>query len=132
MRQLPRPTSSGCVTLPDLDETYVYRAYCLCGDLLYVGITRNLFSRLTGHARDRSRWEQKAVRIEWDLYATRLAAERVEAHLIRTLDPIFNIQWRSLEFRRPRWMDLPPLLPPPSLDDRARDAHRLLARGDRV
>ncbi|MEA5366038.1 GIY-YIG nuclease family protein [Amycolatopsis sp., V23-08] len=131
-RQLPRPTGSGQITLPNADETYVYRAYCLCGDLLYVGITHNLFARLTDHARSRARWELKAVRIEWDIYRTRLMAERVESHLIRTLDPVFNVLGRSREFRRPRWVNLPPLQPPPSLDDRARDAHRLLARGDRA
>lgn len=132
MPQLPTPLDSGALRLAVGDETYVYQAFCLCGDLLYVGLTGNLFGRLTTHARVRAPWELKAAHIAWALYPTRAKAKRVESRLIRTLDPMHNVAGRSMAHRKPRWADLPELLPPPNLDERAQAAVRRLARGDRV
>lgn len=101
--------TSGVITLPTaLDETYVYRAYCRCGDLLYVGITSDLFNRLAGHRRAKAAWEPQAVRLEWELHPSRRAAERVESRLIRTLHPIHNMLGAvAAKNRPPRWRDLP-------------------------
>lgn len=126
---LPVPLTGGTVAIPAGGQTYVYRAYCRCGDLLYVGITSDLFRRFAAHARQRAPWELKLVRVAWDLYATRDQAERVETHLIATLHPIHNVQGRA--GRVPRWTPLPKLKPPPSRQESAFTAHRALALGDR-
>lgn len=127
--RMPAPVRSGTLVLPTGDQTYVYRAYCLCGDLLYVGITGNLFTRLSGHARARAEWERKAVRLEWDMYATRGQAERVETYLIRALDPTYNTLGRSAAHRRTRWQDLPE---PVFRDPGETPQERLFARARRL
>ncbi len=130
---LPKPRASGTVELPaTIDgETYVYRAYCRCGDLLYVGMTGNLFGRLSAHYRSRAEWERKAVRLDWELYPTRVAAERAEDHQIRTLHPPYNTARRS---RRPaNWVDLPwPTFDPTIADRDAAPRIRARLLGNRL
>jgi len=95
-RPLPKPLCSGSFDKTAvqrvMDATYVYRAYCRCGDLLYVGVTGDVFYRMAGHRQDRADWELKFTRLEWDVYRTREQALRVEGHLIRTLGPLHNKQ----------------------------------------
>jgi predicted GIY-YIG superfamily endonuclease len=130
MPRLPRPPlATGTVQLPALGQTYVYRAYCRCGDLLYVGITSNLFDRVVAHRRAQAGWEPKAARLEWDLHPNRADAERAETYMIATLHPTYNRLGRN--GRNRHWVPLPELAPPPSLDERAFAAHRALALGDR-
>ena len=91
-RGLPAPVASGAFEVPtEPSGAYVYRAYCRCGDLLYVGVTNDIFSRMTAHRRTNAAWELKLARLEWDRYRTRNEAERVERHLISTLSPSHNI-----------------------------------------
>ena len=107
LKSLPQPVLSGSITLQPPGEAYVYRAYCKCGDLLYVGITNDIFTRVTAHRRTGAEWERKAVRLDWDVYRTRVLAEAVEEHLIKTLHPIYNVSGRTRVGRIPRWQDLP-------------------------
>ncbi|WP_041241559.1 hypothetical protein [Geodermatophilus obscurus] len=45
--------------------TLLYRAYCRCGVLAYVGVTNNLLSRIGGHAASPSyRWVCRVARWE--------------------------------------------------------------------
>jgi predicted GIY-YIG superfamily endonuclease len=69
---------------------YVYRAYNKYGEILYVGVTGNLFSRMNQHARQ-SVWWKDAARLEWDEYAKRAWAVKAEADLIYALKPPFNL-----------------------------------------
>jgi len=87
-----QPTATGSFPMPQGYEAFVYRAYCQCGDLLYVGLTNDLTLRLAGHHRDRSPWLTKAIRIDWEVYPTRADAARAERRQIRTLHPLFNTQ----------------------------------------
>lgn len=123
-KKLPSPRSSGSADLPsDMDGTYVYRAFCRCGDLLYIGVAENIFLRIAGHRRDKSSWEPKMVRLEWDIYRTRTEALRVEAHLIRTLGPLFNRQG-AVPHPRPRPLPWPRAFSEAELDAAAIAAYR--------
>lgn len=91
LKPLPKPVAVGAVDVPSkLGQAYVYRAYCRCGDLLYVGVADDLFRRLHGHRRDGSPWEPDMVRLEYSIYRTRVEAERVERAEIRELHPLYN------------------------------------------
>jgi predicted GIY-YIG superfamily endonuclease len=135
-RPLPKPLNTGSIELPYLDENYVYRAYCQCGDLLYVGVTNSLHSRLAAHRRtaydlNGSQWWRKAAWITWELYATREEAERVEAHAIANEDPLLNTAGRQLSKRIPRWRPLPELKPySVTVAERAIAAHRKMRARD--
>lgn len=102
-----KPLATGTVDLPSplTDGTYLYRAYCRCGDLLYVGISYHLFSRLGQHAAMFSAWEPRMARLEWEYYRDRHTAQAAERHLIATLQPRFNQVYAT--GRRPIWRDLP-------------------------
>jgi len=89
----------GTIQLPYGDETYVYRAYCKCGDVLYVGMTNDLFTRLAKHRRELAPWLSKVDRIEWDLYRHRAEAEVVERHTIREQAPLHNVTHARLVAR---------------------------------
>lgn len=107
IRRLPEPSATGRIeVLRSMDGCYVYQAFCRCGDLLYVGITNDLFSRMTGHRRTRAEWEVKMAAIEWSFYAKRAAAEIVERHLIETSHPLYN-RVHSRPRPRPRSLPLP-------------------------
>lgn len=104
-RSLPKAVVTGSVDIPSSQGgTYVYRGYCRCGDLLYVGVTNDIFSRLAGHRRAHSAWEMKMVRLEYDIYQTRPEALRVERRLIGTLGPLYNV---ANAVRQPRPVPLP-------------------------
>lgn len=105
-RPMPSPVESGTISLARSAGAYVYRGYCRCGDLLYVGVADDMAGRLGGHARVRAEWLDRAIRIEWDLYSTRAIAEQVEQRLISTLDPAFNVIHRG-QRRSGHWQDLP-------------------------
>lgn len=136
-RALPKPLIAGRIDIPLDDQTYVYRAYCRCGEILYVGVTVSLFKRLYEHRVAGAKWVRRMDRLEWDLFATRHQAERVETALIQELDPPYNIAGRGP--RVPRWKPLPDPLPARSPAQREADeleaviaAHRALAIGDRI
>lgn len=76
--------------------TYVYRAYCVCDALLYVGITDGVPLRMQQHERG-SVWFEMIGRIEWNWHSNRSEALSIEASLIKDLNPPYNIQHRSNE-----------------------------------
>lgn len=124
VRSLPKSITSGSFTTAARSEsTYVYRAYCRCDDLLYVGITNDLFSRMTGHRRVKAEWELKLHRLEWDEYASRDDALRVEKHLIRTMKPTFN-KTHAVPRSRPVPLSMPRKLTEDELDACAVAAYR--------
>lgn len=123
-RPLPTPLRSGSFEVPtELDGTYVYRAYCRCGDLLYVGITNDIFTRMTAHRRTRAEWELKMIRLEWDHYRTRRDAARVEQRLIATLYPLYNTV-HAVKRSRPVPLPWPRALTEPELHRCAIAAYR--------
>lgn len=71
-------------------RTAVYRLYDAGDDLIYVGITNDPRIRWSGHAHQKPWWGSVTLReVEW--YATREEAEIVEAEVISTLRPKWNI-----------------------------------------
>lgn len=75
--------------MPYSGQSGVYRAYCACGCLLYVGLTEWLPERLAAHRA--SSWHRLADRIEWTSHRTRREAADAEAHAIRTEHPTHNV-----------------------------------------
>ena len=107
-RGLPAPVASGAFDVPtEPAGAYVYRAYCRCGDLLYIGVTNDIFTRMTAHRRTHADWERRLARLEWDRYRTRTEAERVERHLISTLNPSHNTVHVVRRRSRPRPLPTP-------------------------
>lgn len=103
---MPRPLASGTFEVVRAsDASYVYRAYCGHDDLLYVGISDEVFGRIGQHRAKLAEWEVYAARIDWAMYRNREEASRVERHLIGTLQPRFNKIHAT--GRRPIWRDLP-------------------------
>jgi excinuclease UvrABC nuclease subunit len=122
-KPLPRPLDTGRLEIPlVLDLSYVYRAYCRCGDLLYVGVTCELFTRMAWHRRQ-SRWEFKMARLEWETYRTRAEADRVEKHLIDTLNPLYN-KAREVPWSRRSPLPMPRAFTDAELDRCAIAAYR--------
>lgn len=70
--------------------TDVYRVRDVNGDLLYVGISVNFFSRAKEH-RTYSSWWPLACDGTLETYSTRRDAEIVEARAIRDESPRFNV-----------------------------------------
>lgn len=99
----PKVLASGSIQRPYLDETYVYRAYCICDDLLYVGMTNDVFTRLDQHRR-LAVWYSRVDRVEWEIYKTRELAAKVEAQMIRRLNPRYNTAGTRTH---PNWQSLP-------------------------
>lgn len=103
----PTPVATGTVEVPShLGQAYLYRAYCRCGDLLYVGIADDLFRRMAGHRRGGSRWEPHMARLEYEIYRTRAEAEGAEQAQIRTLHPLHNRTY-SMRTGRPQRLPWP-------------------------
>lgn len=75
--------------MPD-NPTYVYRAYDIFGELLYVGVADRWPRRWTQHQRDKF-WFPDVARLEVDPLPTRRAALDTEARLIREYRPKYNI-----------------------------------------
>jgi predicted GIY-YIG superfamily endonuclease len=127
---LGKVLSSGSLSLPRDGETYVYRAYCRCGDLLYVGVAGCLYTRLADHRRSRARWEVRAVRVEWDIYPSRAVALVEEERLIRELKPVYNVTHVGRRLPQPiPWPKCPPRVDP---DVRRLGRARALSVGDRL
>ena len=69
---------------------YLYRHYDKRGDLLYVGISINVFSRLGSHLR-KSHWSRSIRTMTIDHYDTRKAVREAERTAIRKEKPKHNI-----------------------------------------
>lgn len=68
----------------------LYRMFDAGGDLLYVGISRNLIERWRSHRREAAWWHDvETIAYEW--HADRYRAEVAEKAAIRTERPLFNI-----------------------------------------
>lgn len=89
---------AGPVPLP---TTALYRWYDQAGRLLYVGITDDVATRQTRHAK-RSSWAEFAVRSTVQRLSTRQVAERAEVEAIKTEQPLFNRQHNDTPEARQR------------------------------
>lgn len=72
---------------------YVYRMYDEDSQLLYVGISKTLATRLTQHHRDKP-WSHEIASVVGKRYSSRDAARAAEIEAIRTENPRYNIQDR--------------------------------------
>ena len=72
------------------DATELYRLWDTHGQLLYIGITTHVPSRMRQHRKDKPWWNQVA-NITSEQYATRKEAEQHEKHAIRHEHPKYNI-----------------------------------------
>lgn len=72
-----------------MNKTYLYRLYSSDDELLYVGITKDLFARLSAH-RDWQPWWPDVDYYSVKEFKTREEAEALEASLIATAQPEHN------------------------------------------
>jgi len=70
--------------------TQLYRHFDAENNLMYVGISLNVFQRLSQH-RDHSRWFGNIKRVEIEHFETREKAIIAEKNAIKTENPKFNI-----------------------------------------
>lgn len=73
---------------------YLYRCFDRTGDLLYVGISQDPFTRFRQHRAEHRHWALDAVRGHISVFPSQGAARRAEVHAIRTEHPIWNISGR--------------------------------------
>jgi len=69
--------------------TYLYRHYSATGELLYVGISVNVFHRTASHEA-LSRWFKDVRRIEVENFPGRTEALEAEAAAIKSEQPKYN------------------------------------------
>jgi predicted GIY-YIG superfamily endonuclease len=69
----------------------VYQILGRDGELLYVGVTDDLFSRMTGHQRAHAQWLSEAATIVWQEHPTMREAKEAESWLIIDDDPKYNV-----------------------------------------
>lgn len=74
---------------PDPESCYVYRLYDTHGQLLYVGVSRNVHVRLKAHAR--TRWWPQVDSKSIEEFSTREEALIAERLAIRTEAPTCNV-----------------------------------------
>lgn len=87
-----RPRSDHCV----------YRVFDEVGQLLYVGVSSDVFLRFAQHAQ-RAPWVAYVASVTFEQHPTREAAEAAEAEAIRTEDPVWNMDGRPFG-RFMQWM----------------------------
>ena len=87
-----RPRSHHCV----------YRVFDEVGQLLYVGVSSDVFLRFAQHAQ-RAPWVAYVASVTFQQFPTREAAEAAEAEAIRTEDPVWNMDGRPAR-RFLQWM----------------------------
>lgn len=85
-----RPTDTGEFPVRPVG-TYVYRAFGYRGELLYVGVTDELCTRLAAH-RAASGWWMHCARVTWEEWPNRYRALLAETKAIGRERPIWNIQ----------------------------------------
>jgi predicted GIY-YIG superfamily endonuclease len=66
-----------------------YECYSEAGDLLYVGVTENLRTRITAH-KSSSKWYPQVTTMRARFYATAAQAAEREVELLATAAPIHN------------------------------------------
>ena len=82
--------------------TQLYRAFTEEGDLLYVGISLSVFSRLSAHKKT-AEWFEKCSRIDVETFPNRSQAEKAEMKAIKTEFPKFNKQGKVKEPPKSKW-----------------------------
>ena len=75
------------------DRHMVYKCLDTKDELLYVGVTSNIKSRMKQH-RNNSFWFKDTNKIIAKIYDTRKEADLAEARIIRKNNPIYNIMGR--------------------------------------
>jgi predicted GIY-YIG superfamily endonuclease len=87
-------TSRGILAMSERQEsgrTFVYRAFDSYGDLLYVGMTKDLVARIKDHTRQSPAWITQMATLTAVTYWKRAEACAAESKAIRTECPIYNV-----------------------------------------
>jgi predicted GIY-YIG superfamily endonuclease len=79
--------------------TALYRYYSADNELLYVGISKSVFERLSQHKAN-AKWFKDSVRVEYINYPDRKSALLAEEHAIKTENPKFNITHNTVINKR--------------------------------
>ena len=82
IKQKPKP--------PPEDGPCLYRLYDRSGQLLYVGVTNNLFRRWKQHSQDKA-WWPAVHKFTQDWYPDRQSVEEAERRAIKSERPIHNV-----------------------------------------
>lgn len=77
-----------------MTKTYVYRLWDAQKELLYVGISKSLMTRIDQHAKGKS-WADEIDSVTAKAYASRDAARAAEIQAIRSENPKHNIMDRA-------------------------------------
>lgn len=88
------------MSLSPVEPTWVYNAICEHGLSLYVGMSRDLPTRISQHRKDKPWWDRDVWAVTADLYPTRDEAAEVERGMISLLHP-----HRNQVGREPWWME---------------------------
>lgn len=87
---------------PHPGRTALYRLYNWVRELIYIGITNNIYRRMRQHARTQPWWgevREAATEIVW--YARRVRAAQVEIYEITTAGvPLYNIEHNPIRLHR--------------------------------
>lgn len=73
---------------------YLYRLYDATGDLLYVGQSKDPFTRFKSHKADSRHWIDDVARGRISVFPTREAAQSAEREAIRSEHPFWNVAGR--------------------------------------
>lgn len=99
---LPNVSLDKIVSAPNISAVYV--ALSATNQIIYIGRTKTLRNRLQNHLRTSNLKEQGCVRIAW--YACSIEETKlVEAQMVRTLQPLFNIQMPDLNLQNDRYIN---------------------------
>jgi DNA polymerase-3 subunit epsilon len=91
---LPPHLDPGAVeAIPEAPGVYIF--YGEAGKPLYVGMSRNMRSRVLQHFSTRLAWAPEVRRIDWRRTVGELGAALREASLVKTLAPAYNRQLRA-------------------------------------
>jgi DNA polymerase-3 subunit epsilon len=78
--------------IPEAPGVYIF--YGEAGKPLYVGMSRNMRSRVLQHFSSRLAWAPEVRRIDWQRTVGELGAALREASLVKALAPVYNRQLR--------------------------------------
>lgn len=85
------PVEGGGIINLDLGTEVLYRVYDQRDELLYIGISNNIFARLGLHCRESAWWGQ-ATRYTYAVYPDRRSVRRAKCKAIRDEHPKHNTQ----------------------------------------
>jgi|GEM_PF-3372929 len=84
-----------------LDETQLYRHFDGQGNLLYVGISKSAFTRLSGHQLC-AHWYRSVRRIDIEVFPNRKAALEAEEKAIKEECPRYNTIFNDEKWGKPK------------------------------